>query len=149
MALHDDYRANSVRYYPLRNLFVPFPFVGFILTLFCDTLYWQTANLMWKHFSSWLLFAGLVFGAFGLLAGIVDLLRPKEHGVQPTLFEILGYLAVLVLALFNSLVHAADGWTGVVPDGIILSFLTVAFVVATVCFSAAYTRPHGWRTYHD
>lgn len=66
-----DYAA-----YPLQSLFVPFPFVCFTLTLAADIAYWQSGgNLIWLTFASWLLFAGLLFGAIGLLAGVVDILR--------------------------------------------------------------------------
>ena len=56
--------------FPLRTFFVPFPFVCFTLALVTDIAYWRTSFLMWSHFSSWLIFAGLVFGAIGLVAGV-------------------------------------------------------------------------------
>ena len=38
---------------------------------------------------------------------------------------------MLALASLNSLVHAGDGWTAVVPYGLILSAVTVIVVIAT------------------
>ncbi len=58
---------------PLLLLLVQFPAVCFTLTLLTDVLYRQTENLMWHDFSSWLLFAGLIFGGLAVLTGIVDM----------------------------------------------------------------------------
>ena len=55
---------------PIHAMLIPFPFVCFTLTLLTDIAYWQTGHLMWHNFSSWLLFAGLIFGGFALLAGL-------------------------------------------------------------------------------
>jgi uncharacterized membrane protein len=112
------------------SVLVQFPVVCFTLTLLTDLAYWYTEYLMWQNFSSWLLFAGLVFAAFAVLAGLVDLLlRTTAH--RPTWPHIIGSLIVLVLAFLNSLVHAGDGWTAVVPWGLALSALTVVAMLAT------------------
>ena len=44
---------------------------------------------------------------------------------------LLGTLVVLALAGLNNLVHAADGWTGVVPYGLALSAATVLVMLVT------------------
>src|SRR3546814_15136362 len=81
---------------------------------------------MWQHFSEWLLLAGLVFGALAALAGAVDfLVRPEVRAPGAAWPHALGSVIALVLAIVNSFVHAADGWTGVVPYGLILSAATV------------------------
>ena len=61
--------------HPIHAMLVPFPIVCFTLTLLTDIAYWQTSNLMWLHFSEWLLLAGVVFGGFAALAGAVDMFR--------------------------------------------------------------------------
>jgi uncharacterized membrane protein len=45
--------------------------------------------------------------------------------------HVIGSLIVVVLAFFNSLVHAGDGWTAVVPWGLALSALTVVAMLLT------------------
>ncbi|MET0172224.1 MAG: DUF2231 domain-containing protein [Agrobacterium vaccinii] len=131
--------------YPFQSLFVPFPFVCFSLALGTDVAFWQTANLMWQNFSAWLLFAGLVFGGLAILAGVVDVLRARTRPMRPSFFAIILFLVMLVLAFANSLVHAGDGWTAVVPYGLLLSAVT--FVVSLMAVAAS-TRKYArlaWR----
>jgi uncharacterized membrane protein len=138
-------RNRDAAAYPFQSLFVPFPFVCFTLALATDIAFWQTANLMWQNFSSWLLFAGLVFGAIGLLAGLLDLVRPRTRPLRPALFAILLYVVILVLAVVNSFVHAGDGWTAVVPYGLALSAITfVLCLIAAALSSRKYARL-AWR----
>ena len=68
----------AVASHPIHATLVPFPIACFTLTLLTDIAYWQSSHLMWKHFSEWLLLAGLVFGALAALAGAVDLLSRRE-----------------------------------------------------------------------
>ncbi|CAD7024803.1 hypothetical protein REJC140_00532 [Pseudorhizobium endolithicum] len=122
--------------FPLRTFFVPFPFVCFTLALITDIAYWQTSFLMWHNFSAWLLFAGLVFGGIGLVAGAVDMFRRSTRILGPGWLAAIGYILMLLLAVVNSFVHAGDGWTAIVPNGLVLSALTVALAVLTVIFAA-------------
>lgn len=117
---------------PIHAMLVPFPISCFTLTLITDIAYWQTGDLMWQRFGEWLLFAGLVLGGLAALAGLVDVLaRDSLRRSHYSWLHGVGNLIVLVLALFNSLVHARDGWTGVVPWGLALSALTVLLLLAT------------------
>lgn len=123
----------NVAGHPVHAALVPFPIVCFTLTLVTDIAYWQTGNLMWQNFSSWLLLAGLVVGGFAALAGGIDLLSRhalRSHGTA--ILHGTGNLVVLFLALVNAFVHAGDGWTAVVPTGLVLSLLTVLVMIATV-----------------
>jgi len=114
------------------STFASFPTVCFILSLLNDIAYWRTANLQWQNFAEWLLFAGLVVGGFVLLVEIVGLLlRPRIRAQGPGWLHALGLLIVLGLGFINSLVHARDGWTAVVPQGLILSVLMVVVLMIT------------------
>ena len=105
-----------------------FPIACFCLALATDIAYWQTANLLWLHFSEWLLLAGVSFGAIALVASLVDLLVRR---VRPSWLAFLAGIVVLLLATFNNLVHTVDGWTAVVPYGLMLSALTVLAMIVT------------------
>jgi uncharacterized membrane protein len=131
--------------YPLQSLFVPFPFVCFTLTLGTDIAFWQSGNLMWQNFSSWLLFAGLVFGAIGMVAGLIDLVRRRTRPLRPPLLSAFLYLAILALALLNSFVHAGDGWTAVVPNGLLLSAATFVLCLVAAAVSARKYARLAWR----
>lgn len=129
---------------PIHSMLVQFPVVCFTLTLLTDLAYWRTANLLWQNFSSWLLFAGLVFGAFAALAGIVDFFfRPSVRAYASSWPHAIGSLIVLALALLNSFVHAGDGWTAVVPWGLVLSAATVVVMVVSDWFGRALVFNHG------
>lgn len=122
---------------PLHWAFVQFPVVCFTLTLFTDLAYWATANLMWQNFSSWLLFAGLIFGALAIIVGLIDfLVRPAMRAYRPSGSYLIGSALVLLLGFVNSLVHAGDGWTAIVPTGIVLSVVTVIVIIATDWFGS-------------
>ena len=101
---------------------IAFPIATFSLTVITDLTYLQTSNLLWLHFSEWLLFAGLVGGIFAAVyLGIICLARRKR---PPPLHALFGVVA-LVLAALNSFIHTADGWTAVMPYGLATSIATV------------------------
>lgn len=106
----------------LHRFFRSFPVVCFTLTVVTDVAYWRTSFLMWHDVSAWLLFAGLVGGAFAVLAGLVGLaFRPR---LRPAIYW-LTFVVALALGILNSFVHAGDGWTAIVPRGLAISILTV------------------------
>lgn len=110
-----------------------FPVACFTLTVLTDIAYWQTLNLLWLHFSEWLLFAGLVFGALALVTVVIDFAIYRD---RPAWSAVLAGIVVLLLATLNSLVHTADGWTAVMPYGLALSALTVVAMIATAWLGA-------------
>jgi uncharacterized membrane protein len=131
--------------YPMQSLFVPFPFVCFTLALATDIAFWQSGNVMWQNFSAWLLFAGLVFGALAIIAGLMDLMRPRTRPLRPTLLSALLYLIILGLAFANNLIHAGDGWTAVVPHGLMLSAVTFILCLVAATVSARKYARLAWR----
>jgi uncharacterized membrane protein len=108
-----------------------FPIACFSLTVLTDIAYWQTENLLWLHFSEWLLLAGL---GFGCLAGILALVGRLVAKEGPTWLTLLGLLVVGCLAALNSFIHTADGWTAVVPYGLAVSVATVLTMVCVLWF---------------
>ncbi|WP_442880240.1 DUF2231 domain-containing protein [Aurantimonas sp. A2-1-M11] len=128
----------------IHAMLIQFPFVCFTLTLLTDIAYWQTGNLMWQEFSSWLLFAGLIIGGFALLAGLVDFVtQPRMRAQPPAWAYAIGTVVILVLGFVNSLVHAGDGWTAVVPNGLILSAVTVVLITITAWLGRSMVFQYG------
>lgn len=117
----------------IQSVLLAFPISCFSLTYISDIAYWRTENLLWLHFSEWLLLAGLVAGfpAVVLHGFIYFLYRTRFSWLA-----IAGGIIALLLAVSNSLVHTADGWTAVVPAGLILSTLTVAVMIIAGWFAA-------------
>lgn len=121
----------------LHAAFRSFPIACFSLALVSDIAYWRTSNLLWLHFSEWLLFAGLVFGIVAIVAQGVDYLARR---IRPAWPAIAGGILVLVLAAINNFVHTADGWTAVMPYGLTLSALTVLAMIVTAWFGRVGVR---------
>ena len=118
--------------HPIHPMLVPIPIVCFIGALVTDVTYYVTMQMMWADFSSWLLVVGLVFGVLAAIAGLTDFLTNRLIRSQaPAWPHLLGNVAVLVLAFFNTLIHTRDAWTSVVPTGLILSVVTVLILPVT------------------
>jgi uncharacterized membrane protein len=113
---------------PGQEILRSFAAAFFTLTLLTDWAYTQTTILMWKDFSSWLLFAGLVAGGVAVVLWLISLLI---YRVRPFWGVILLNALVLATAFINSLVHARDGWTAIVPWGIGLSLLTCLLMIVS------------------
>jgi uncharacterized membrane protein len=105
-----------------------FPIACFSLTVLTDLAYWRTLNLLWLHFSEWLLLAGLVFGVIAMIAHLVELLVWR---LRPSWLSLFGGLMVLLLATLNSFIHTADGWPAVMPWGLTVSIVTVVAMIVT------------------
>ena len=144
MAYMNSQSTVAVGGQPIHSMLVQFPVVCFTLTLLTDIAYWRTENLMWHNFSAWLLFAGLVFGVLAALAGIIDFLfRRRVRAHRPAWPHAVGSVIVLALAFLNSLVHAGDGWTAIIPWGITLSAVTVVVMIISDWFGRALVFHYG------
>ena len=115
-------RRVDVAHHPIAAILLPVPIICFIGALITDLAYDSSGgNLLWVNFSSWLLAAGLLFGGILIILMLIDFAR------LPGLRSLDGWagfallVAAWVVELVNSLVHARDGWTAVVPLGLILS----------------------------
>lgn len=111
----------------------------FTFTLVADVTYARTVILMWQDFASWMLFAGLVAGGLSVLLWLGS---HAVHRHRPHWPIVILNLLVLVAAFINSLLHAGDGWTAIVPWGIRLSVVTCLLMLASAVLS--------WRAFrHD
>ena len=120
-------RPISIVRRPLSSILLPIPVVCFLGALLTDLTYANSSgNLVWLDFSSWLLAAGLALGAFAGLVLLIDAIRGAASWLQ------FGLLVVtFVVEFINSLVHARDGWTAVVPLGLTLSIVGAILILLT------------------
>ena len=117
---------------PIHAMLVPFPIACFTGALMTDIAYAESAQIQWANFSAWLLAFGMFMGSIAALFGLIDLFSSKTRPRPATAWwHMGGNFALLAVALVNNLVHARDGWTSVVPTGLILSAVTVAIMVVT------------------
>lgn len=107
--------------HPLYPALLPIPILCFVGALITDLAYIASAEMMWLDFSSWLLLAGLIGGGFAGALLIVELIR--AHDRRALLPHFVFLLAAWVVEIFNSFIHARDGWTAVVPTGLSLSII--------------------------
>lgn len=108
--------------HPYSSLFLPVPVVCFVGALLTDLAYVNSDGLrQWANFSAWFLAAGLLFGIIAMILMLIDLARLPQLRTQWG-WGAFGILVVsLILEFINSLIHARDGWTAVMPVGLILS----------------------------
>jgi uncharacterized membrane protein len=134
----------SILGHPIHVMLVPIPIACFIGALFSDLAYWGSANMQWANFSAWLLAIGLIVAVFAVIAGLVDFLFcARIRRLADAWIHGLGNAIAITLAIFNSFIHARDGWTSVVPGGLILSFLTVLVLLVTGWKGWALVHRHG------
>jgi uncharacterized membrane protein len=144
--MRDDNPSSTmaVSGHPIHPMFVPFAFACFVGALVTDLVYWRTANMMWETFSIWLITAGLIMGGIAAVAGAVDLLSNRRiPGLSPGWPYVLGNALALILALVNAFVHSRDGYTSVVPEGLVLSVLVVLILAFTSWMGRAMVYQYG------
>lgn len=122
----------SIKGHPLHPMLVPFPIASFTGALATDIAYWRTADIMWSNFSAWLIMAGLVTGALAAITGLIDFASRRAIRAQrPAWPHAIGNTVAMLLSLVNILVHSRDGWTSVIPTGLILSAIVVLILLVT------------------
>ena len=116
--------------HPLRTIASALPTFSFLGALVTDVAYWRTSDIQWANFSAWLLAIGMVLGGLSLIVELVHIFSRRRQA--STGWWGIGVLVIaLGVALADNFVHARDGWTSVVPSGLILSAITVALMIAT------------------
>ena len=142
-----DQRISStaqIARHPIHPMLVPFPIVCFVGALLTDIMYFATEEIVWAYFSSWLLVIGVIMGVIAAIAGLIDFLgNPLIRAQTPAWPHLIGNLIVLVLSFFNLLVHQRDGWTSVVPTGLILSLVVVLILPITGWLGWSMVYRHG------
>jgi uncharacterized membrane protein len=130
--------------HPIHPMLVPFPIACFFGAFVTDLVYWWTDNTQWETFSVWLLSAGMVMAGFAVIAGLIDFIGNRHiRALRPAWFHVLGNVVALVLALINAFVHSRDGYTAVIPTGLILSTLVVLILMFTGWMGWSMVYRHG------
>ena len=115
--------------HPLHAILLAFPFSLFLGALLSDLAYWNTFQIQWANFSSWLIAGGLLGGGFALLWALVDLIRFRRAGGLRALIYFVLLLVMFVLGFVNALVHARDAWA-TMPESLYLSAVTTLLALA-------------------
>jgi len=130
--------------HPIHPMLVPFPIACFVGAFATDLVYSRTQNLMWQYFSVWLITAGLVIGAVAALMGLIDYIGDRRvRAARPATPHMVLNIAAMLTALVNAFVHSRDGWTAVVPQGLILSGITVALLMVSAWLGGSLSYRYG------
>jgi uncharacterized membrane protein len=122
-------------------MLVSFSAAYFAGALVTDLVYWQMPDVMWERFSIWLITAGLIMAGLATVAYVIDLATRRRID-RPAWPRAIGYAITVLLALTNAFVHSRDGYTAVVPTGLMLSALVVIVLVLTALVARALTNRH-------
>jgi uncharacterized membrane protein len=120
---------------PIHKILVSFSAAYFTGALVTDLVYWQMPDVLWERFSIWLIVAGLVMAGLATIAYAIDLAGRRRID-RPALPRAAGYALAVLLALINAFVHSRDGYTAVVPTGLMLSGLVVVVLLVTASVAA-------------
>jgi uncharacterized membrane protein len=126
---------------PLHQMLVSFSAAYFAGALVTDLAYWQTPDVLWERFSIWLITAGLIVAGLAVIAYVIDLAGGRQIAA-PAWLRAIGYALAVVLALVNAFVHSRDGYTAVVPTGLMLSGLVVVVLLLTAFIARTSANPH-------
>src|SRR5712672_2878182 len=126
---------------PLHQMLVSFSAAYFAGALVTDLVYWQTPDVLWERFSIWLITAGLIVAGLAVIAYVIDLAGGRQIAA-PAWPRAIGYAVAVVLALVNAFVHSRDGYTAVVPTGLMLSGLVVLVLLLTAFLARTSANPH-------
>ncbi|OEY99558.1 MULTISPECIES: DUF2231 domain-containing protein [Stenotrophomonas] len=105
--------------------------LGGVLPLFlgaslADYAYWNTYEIQWSNFASWLLVGAMVMTTLALLLGLFGRLRGSRNG-----FYVIVLAATWIVGFLNSLHHARDAWA-IMPGALVWSVIvTLLALVAT------------------
>jgi uncharacterized membrane protein len=126
---------------PIHKMLVSFSAAYFAGALVTDFAYWQMPDVMWERFSIWLIAAGLVMAGLAIVAYVIDLASGRRVD-RPALPRAVGYALAVLLALTNAFVHSRDGYTAVVPMGLMLSGVVIVVLLLTALVGMALEKRH-------
>ncbi len=101
----------------------------FLGALLSDITYYQTYQIQWSNFASWLIAGGLVFCGLAVLFALVNLIRADRKAGRPVVYLVL-LVVTWALGLVNAFEHAKDAFASM-PSGLILSALTTVLIAVT------------------
>ena len=113
-------------FHPLHALLLAGAFPLFLGVLVTDFAYYQTFEIQWKNFASWLIVGALLFGGLALLWAIVETARVGWRAPGRAIYFVLLALA-WVLGLVNAFVHSGDAWASM-PQGLVIALIDAVLV---------------------
>lgn len=139
-------RPLAIHGHPIYSALLPIPILCFVGALITDVTYSGAPDMMWLDFSAWLLLAGLISGGLVVLFLVFELVRVGSGRTGSLAMHGLLFGAAWIVEVLNSFVHARDGWTAVVPTGLILSVVAVILALLSGWFWQAFAHRRAGET---
>lgn len=137
-----DVRPLSIARHPLYSMLLPVPVVCFLGVVTTDFTYVKSdGNLIWLGFASWLLLAGLLFGAIAALVLLIDFIRSPGIRTGVGWVHLLLFYGTLLIELLSIFVHSRDGWTAVAGLGLTLSIIGAVLILIAAWLHRAVMEP--------
>jgi uncharacterized membrane protein len=124
---------------PIHSLLASFSAAYFAGALVTDLVYWQMPDVMWERFSIWLIMAGLVTAGLAVFAYVINIVAGRR-GRRAAWPRLVGYAIAVCLAVISAFIHSRDGYTAVVPSGLMLSASVVAVLLLAEIATALANR---------
>jgi uncharacterized membrane protein len=129
---------------PIHSMLASFSAAYFAGALVTDLVYWQMPDVMWERFSIWLIMAGLVMAGLAVFAYVISSLASRGRRSRSTWPRLVGYALAVFLAVISAFVHSRDGYTAVVPSGLMLSAsVVIVLLLAEIATALANRRRVG------
>lgn len=101
----------------------------FLGALASDIAYFQTYQIQWSNFASWLIAGGELFSGLALVFALVNLIRAKQKSGLVLIYFVL-LLVTWAIGLVNAFQHAKDAWA-MMPTGLVLSAIVFLLICLT------------------
>jgi uncharacterized membrane protein len=125
---------------PVHSMLASFSAAYFAGALVTDVVYWQMPDVMWERFSIWLIMAGLVMAGLAVVAYVINAVAGRRRQSRSAWPRLLGFALAVFVAVINAFVHSRDGYTAVVPSGLMLSATVVIVLLLTEVATALANR---------
>jgi uncharacterized membrane protein len=114
---------------PLHTILLAGTVPLFLGALLSDIAYYNSHQIQWNNFASWLIAGAEVFAGLALLFALVNLLREKRKAGRPLTYFVL-LLLTFVVGLIDAFEHAKDAWASM-PAGLVYSVIVTVLALVT------------------
>lgn len=98
----------------------------FFGALLADYAYWNTYEIQWSNFASWLLVGAMVMTTLALLFGLVGRMRGSRNGLYVIVLAV-----TWIVGFLNSLQHARDAWA-IMPAALMWSVVVTVLALSLI-----------------
>ncbi len=122
----------SIGGHPIHPILITLPIGFWVATLLADIGFWWTATDGWATAALWLLGAAIVAAALAAVAGLIDFLGDERiRALGEAWLHAIGNVLAVLVSLFSFYWRYSHGAAGVLPVGMISSFIVVGIILFT------------------